>query len=130
MFTSSYYVTIAAQIRGCLFGEIGDGEKHLNDYGRIAREEWLKTTRVLSNVEFDEFEFMPNHIHGFLVIMDNAVGANCRLAPTEHRAPLPDSLDAIMAQFKSIVTKRINTPRGMPGGRVCAQLLRTHHSQR
>jgi hypothetical protein len=51
---------------------------------------------------------MPNHFHGILIIHDD-VGASRRLAPTTTNAisPKPGSLGAIMAQFKSIVTKRI-----------------------
>ncbi len=133
-----YFITICTHQRECLFGEVVDGEMRLNEYGKIVAEEWLNTARVRANVELHEFVVMPNHFHAVLEI----VGANrlapvdanhrfapvdatrrfapvgaSRLAPTDPRkprAPAPGSLGAIMSQFKSIVTKRINTLRGTP----------------
>lgn len=56
-----------------LFGEIVEGEMRLNEYGRIAREEWLKTQKIRPNVEVleDEFVVMPNHFHGIVHIINS-----------------------------------------------------------
>ena len=108
-----YFITICTHRRECLFGEVVNGEMRLNEYGKIVAEEWLNTVRVRANVELHEFVVMPNHFHAVLEI----VGASRRLAPTDTRkrhAPVSGSLGAIMSQFKSIVTKRINTLRGTP----------------
>ena len=102
----AYYVTIVAAHRECLFGEIENGEMCLNDLGNIVREEWLQTAQVRPNVELDEFVVMPNHFHGILAIAG------------DDRAPHPGSLGAIMSQFKSIVTKRVNEMRDTPGAPV------------
>ncbi len=116
----AYYVTRVAQDRLYLFGEVWDGEMRLNEFGRIVAEEWLRTQSVRTNVELDEFVVMPNHFHGILVIASNLVGANRRFAPTTKtpRAPQPNSIGAIMMQFKSIVTKRINALRDTQGAPV------------
>jgi len=47
-------------------------------------------------------------------------GATRRVAPTTEppRGPAPRSLGAIIGQFKSLATKRINVLRGTPGARV------------
>ncbi len=59
---------------------------------------------------------MPNHVHGILLILDENVGATRRVAPTERaKGPASGSIGAIIGQFKSIVTKRINSLRGTPG---------------
>ena len=115
----AYFVTCVTHNRECLFGEIVVGEMRLNEYGQIVAEEWFKTAQVRSNVELDEFVVMPNHLHGILVIVDDSttVGANRRFAPTP-RAPTPNSIGAVMMQFKSIVTKCINTMRDSQGAPV------------
>ena len=120
----AYFVTICTHRRVLLFGQVVDGEMMLNEWGKIVWEEWFKTAQVRPYVELfdDEFVVMPNHIHGiiWIVEMSPTVGATRRVAPTggHPRGPAPDSLGAIIGQFKSIVTKRINALRGTPGVRV------------
>ena len=114
----AYFVTICTHGRAMLFGRVVDGEMALNAYGEIVREEWFRTAQVRPYVELfpDEFVVMPNHIHGIVWI----VGATRRVAPTNGHphGPVPGSLGAIIGQFKSIVTKRINALRGTPGAPV------------
>ncbi|MCM2357561.1 MAG: hypothetical protein NDI77_05385 [Geobacteraceae bacterium] len=109
-----------------------DGEVILNGFGEIVREEWFKTADIRREVVLDEFVAMPNHIHG-IIIINNDVGAtrwvaqnrvvsDCigdehkrathRVAPT---GPVAGSICAIVGQFKSIATKRINALRENPG---------------
>ena len=113
----AYFVTICTHNREPLFGWIVDGEMVLNEYGQIVWKEWFRTAQVRSNVALfeDEFIVMPNHIHGIIWIVE----ATRRVAPTDGpRGPLSGSLGAIIAQYKSIVTKRINAVRGTPGASV------------
>ena len=94
----------------------------LNEFGQVAQNEWKKTEQVRKNVIIDSYIIMPNHIHIILILLDNkGVGASRRFAPTEpliNRGIAPPvmagSVGAIMAQFKSIVTKRINAIRETP----------------
>jgi putative transposase len=102
----AYFVTLVTWQRDCLFGEVIAGEMRLNDFGKIVQEEWERTAIIRPNIELGAHMVMPNHFHGILMIIDG-VGASRRLAPTEVISPKPGSLGAIMAQFKSIVTKRI-----------------------
>ncbi|MBI5953602.1 MAG: transposase [Chloroflexi bacterium] len=113
----AYFVTIVTWQRECLFGEITDGKMMLNEIGEIVREEWERTAAVRHNVELGEYVIMPNHVHGILVFVDNGVGATRRVAPTTTTSQTlqPGSLGAIMAQFKSIVTKRINGLQNVSG---------------
>ncbi len=112
----SYFITIVTHRRICLFGEISDGVIRLNDFGEIARAEWLKTAAIRPEIALDEFVIMPNHFHAIISIMDGDngfVGATRRVAPTHRTATLAArSIGAIMAQYKSITTKRINQIRG------------------
>jgi len=112
----AYFVTIVTWQREYLFGEITDEKMALNEIGEIVREEWERTAAVRPNVELGEYVIMPNHVHGILVFVDDddVVGAIRRVAPTSQTLQ-PRSLGAIMAQFKSIVTKRINGLQNVSG---------------
>src|SRR5690554_4941160 len=63
-----YFVTICCENRICRFGNIKNGEMHLNEYGEIAYTQWLKLAERFSNYELDVFQIMPNHIHGIIVL--------------------------------------------------------------
>jgi len=87
----------------------------LNDFGKIVREEWERTARVRPNVELGKYMVMPNHFHGILIFVnDDNIGATHRVAPTKNTLR-SNSLGAVMAQFKSIVTKRINDMQNVSG---------------
>jgi putative transposase len=112
----AYFVTIVAWRREMLFGDVVDGEVILNEWGEIVREEWERTAIVRANVELGEYVVMPNHVHGILIFVDDGVevthvGATRRVAPTLQ----PNSLGAVIGQFKSIVTKRINRLQNVAG---------------
>lgn len=107
----AYFVTIVAWRREMLFGDVVDGTAVLNELGEIVRDEWERTAIVRPNVELGEYVVMPNHFHGILVFVDDFVGATRRVAPTLR----PNSLGAVVGQFKSIVTKRINRLQNVAG---------------
>ena len=65
-----YFITIVTYRRERLFGEVVDGEMKLNEFGRIAFDEWFKTAQLRRNMELfeDDFVVMPDHIHGIIWI--------------------------------------------------------------
>ena len=65
-----YFVTIVAQNRDCLFGEIVEGEMRLSRAGRIVQQAWMDLPNHYAAVVLDEFVIMPNHVHGVIVLMD------------------------------------------------------------
>jgi len=65
-----YYVTLCTRKLACFFGEVVEGKVVLSPLGRIVAEEWQKTPRARPNVSFDQWQIMPNHLHGILVIED------------------------------------------------------------
>ena len=71
----AYFVTICTNDRKCLFGKILNGKMILNDHGKIAAREWLRTEKIRKNIKLDAFTVMPNHIHGIVII--STVGAYC-----------------------------------------------------
>lgn len=90
----------------------------LNEMGKVVHEEWLKTKTVRQNVDLDKFIVMPNHLHGILVIKNVNVGATRRVAPTKKHSShslQSGSLGAIIGQFKSVATKKINKMHGTEG---------------
>ena len=112
--SGAYFVTIVAWGREKLFGEIVDGKLRLNAFGDIVRMEWERTPEIRHEVELGAYVVMPNHFHGIIIFTNDGVGAIRRVAPTTMRTLQSGSLGAVMAQFKSIVTKQINTLRGTP----------------
>ncbi|TRZ53070.1 transposase [bacterium] len=109
----AYFIIICTKNRECLFGEIIANEMSLNNFGMIARDEWIKSAAIRSEIELDEFVVMPNHFHGIVVIHGRG---DRPVAPTEQcPGPQPKSIGALVAGFKSAVTKHINEIRTTPG---------------
>ncbi len=103
----AYYVTINAQNKACLFGDVVDGEMVSNDAGRMIEAKWHALPARFPTVQLDAFVVMPNHIHGIIVLNDadsSAVGTSLvdvrdvgdddmvptRGAPTDVRATSDD----------------------------------------
>jgi putative transposase len=116
-----YFVTLVTHHRAPLFGEILDGEMHLNELGAIVLKEWQRSANIRREIDIDEFVIMPNHIHGIVFIHEtDAVGAHGR-APqqnidhtgTAYRKPR--SLGSFVAGFKAACTTKINSHRNTPG---------------
>ena len=108
-----------------------DGENHLNDIGEIVHASWMRLPEFFPS-RLDEWVVMPNHFHGILFILEvgakqlpeKAVsgqkpGGNC-FAPTNY-PPIgtqPGSLGAMVQNFKSISSRKINQIRSSPGNHV------------
>jgi putative transposase len=118
----AYFVTLCTYGRDCLFGNVNGGAVRLNDYGLVARDEWLRSAAARAEIELDAFVVMPNHIHGIVVIADDVVGATGR-SPLHYtddrpRGPTKRSLASFICGYKPAVTRRINQMRDTPGARV------------
>jgi len=95
-----YYVTVCTQDRKCLLGKIIDRKMVLNEMGEIVKKWWLEIPKRFNGVKLDEYQLMPNHIHGIIIIWrDNRVNGRDNRAPT---------LGKIIAYFKYQSTKQIN----------------------
>ncbi len=129
----AYFITLCTQNRQCLFGEIVDGAMRLNPAGRLVADEWMKTAIIRHEIELDEWVVMPNHFHGILAIVDGCCRGDPPVAPKIDRpmttpwtgdppvaptGPKPRSVGAVMAGFKSAVTKRVNEWRNTPGAKL------------
>jgi putative transposase len=91
-----YFVTLCTYYRECLFGTVGAGGVRLSEWGRVARDEWLRTAQVRPGVVLDAFVIMPNHLHGIIILTPESqyagtpVGAHgCAPLRTRPTRPIP-----------------------------------------
>lgn len=70
---ASYFVTICTHKRDHFFGEIKDHEMITNQIGEMTNIEWLKTLELRPdmNLMLGDYQIMPNHFHGIIVIGPN-----------------------------------------------------------
>jgi REP element-mobilizing transposase RayT len=98
-----YFITICCEDKAKIFGEIIDGQMILNDFGRIANEEWLNTAKIRQNCKLHAHIIMPDHIHGIIEILfsenpNNQIGA--------FKSP-SHTIGAFIRGFKIATIKRI-----------------------
>ena len=111
----AYFVTICTHNRKLIFGDVVEGEMRLNEYGCVVETEWIKAADFL-NIVYLFFCFVrPNHFTGDFMILVWAPPSGRPYAPTSPHGPPSGSLGAIIGQFKSAASKRINKLRGTPG---------------
>jgi REP element-mobilizing transposase RayT len=143
-----YFVTSCVHDRICCFGDVvvgtgNTGTGHdlslrepqmiLNDYGKIAEQQWYWLAEQYPYIVLHEFTVMPNHMHGILVINRHAVGigrdlsrnanddyirtgcdlsrnANDDYVGTGRDLSLPKikSLSELMGAYKTTVSKKIH----------------------
>lgn len=107
----AYFVTICTHNRACLFGNISDDAMNLNKLGEIANSNWQAIPNHFAHVSLDAFVVMPNHVHGILLFyFDNnsQKTVDSVLGITERSGAKSGSLGAVVASYKSSVSKQIN----------------------
>jgi REP element-mobilizing transposase RayT len=88
----------------------------LNGAGMTVKAVLDRLPRHFRNIELDAFIVMPNHVHGIIVIKDREINQDigrvpARGAPSNSSLPhgtQPGSLGAIVQNFKSVSTRRVN----------------------
>ena len=101
----SYFISICAAERRCLFGDISEGEMRLNSVGEIAAVCWYQIPRHFPGIELGEYVIMPNHMHG---ILTTAV----RMDKTGNPPNSNPSISTIVGRFKGAVTKQVRAIQG------------------
>ena len=71
----AYFITICTKDMQHFFGEVVDKKMILNSVGELAEEYWIEILKEFPYVEFGNFQIMPNHIHGILIIDKSVVPA-------------------------------------------------------
>jgi putative transposase len=64
-----YFVTVCAQNRECLFGDMQHNVWSLNDAGKMLYRIWNDMPNICPGIVIDEFIVMPNHVHGIICIV-------------------------------------------------------------
>ncbi len=64
-----YFITICTYQHQCLFGKIEVGQMEISAIGEIATAIWQNGFHRYSNIVFDDWVVMPNHMHGILQII-------------------------------------------------------------
>ncbi|HUH28031.1 transposase [Gelidibacter sp.] len=72
-----YFITICCQDRIHRFGQVESGTMILNEFGIVAYNEWMNTSKIRENVILGEFVIMPNHMHGIIRILRTDDGGVC-----------------------------------------------------
>ena len=126
----AYFFTLVAEGRQPVFSQVQDGIAVLTEIGRIVQRAWFRLPAFFP-VILDEHILMPDHFHGILFIQQTDDG-RCKgeasdkpislhndipgpmFCPNENGTQ-PGSLNAIIQNFKSTSTRKINQYRGTPG---------------
>jgi REP element-mobilizing transposase RayT len=116
----AYFVTICAQGRESLFGDIVSGTMQLNPYGAIVVDWWDRIAEHFQGVELDDFVAMPNHVHR-IVVLTNSMASEAFEPTQKPTAPQKDiasyaaltspqrpTIGKVVAYFKYQSTKGIN----------------------
>lgn len=71
--SAAYFITICTKHMEFFFGDVIQSKMILNEIGKIAELEWLKTfeMRLDMNLKMGEFVVMPNHFHAIIIIGEN-----------------------------------------------------------
>ncbi len=108
----AYFVTLCCHQKKCLFGEIERGIMELNAIGEVVQQVWLNLPNHFPQVELDDFVIMPNHLHGIVCLLgnDDLINSEPSITPTTQmlNGTIKGSLGAILQNFKSVSTRRVN----------------------
>jgi putative transposase len=130
----AYFVTLCTWDRSCFFGDIVDGQMAPSPFGLVVASFWDQIPVHATHVSLDAFVLMPNHVHGILVLSGDhraeAGDALTQCVPFDPDAEdtsassnrphgtTPGSLGAVLQNWKSTATRRINQMRHTLGARV------------
>lgn len=106
----AYFVSIVAQGRLCLFGEVVDGEMRLNGAGEMVRRVWEGMAERFAYVVVDAYVVMPNHVHGVVFLGQTAATTDAFTGETGGDVP---TLGDVVRMFKSVTT--VEYGRGVRG---------------
>lgn len=110
----AYFVTIITQDRAPVMGKIVDGVMLLSPLGQIVEACWKRLPSHFARVTLDAFVVMPDHFHG-LLILEAAEVSTAAHADGKIRGTRPESLAAVVQNFKAVSTRRVNRTRGSAG---------------
>jgi REP element-mobilizing transposase RayT len=121
----AYFVTICTHQRKFLLGCEEDGKIILSDFGSLVERIWQTLPAHYPGIELEAYVIMPNHIHGIIKRRGEAFAAETsRISsiswanaspPSPFLGTKPNSLAAIIQNFKSVSTRKINQRNNSAG---------------
>lgn len=131
----AYFITICTKNRKHFFGKIVNKEMVLNDNGLFANNFWAQIPEHFPFIELGNFQIMPNHMHGILIMNKLFVDApkfhtsknlnnvhllhginddslQCNASTNDFLSkisPKSGTISTIIRSYKSIVTKNART---------------------
>ena len=104
--SGTYFVTLCLNNPNTRLSDIDQqGRVHLTDLGQLAQQIWQAIPAHFPDASTDSVVFMPDHVHGIIIIQSTAAESDDTLPPPQ-RGPAPKSLGAIIGQFKSSVARQ------------------------
>ncbi|WP_281225202.1 transposase [Flavobacterium aquiphilum] len=64
----AYFITICTKEMQSFFGEVVNNVMNLNEIGILAEKYWTEIVKKFPYIELGNFQIMPNHMHGILII--------------------------------------------------------------
>lgn len=124
-------MTICVSDRRCVLGEVKAQVMQLSRIGEIVDACWRRIPTHFGDAYLDRYVVMPNHVHGIICLFDDqgeafarnpGVGSQARGANASPlrvpRGTVGGSLGAVVQNFKSVSTRRVNQARETPGSRL------------
>ncbi|MHB0989453.1 MAG: transposase [Bellilinea sp.] len=108
----AYFVTMITHGRQPLFGALINGNVSLSPLGNLAASLWRGLHDRFPKVDLDEFVVMPDHIHGIVVINEEATRQKEGVPHSLTLSGAPDlSLGVIVGSYKSTVSRLYHVMR-------------------
>jgi REP element-mobilizing transposase RayT len=116
----AYFITICTRKREHFFGKIttidDENEMQFNEIGLLANEFWAEIPKHFPFVELGNYQVMPNHVHGILIIdkknvVDDVIveTLHCNVSTINEQmakiSPKPGTISTIIRSYKSVLTK-------------------------
>jgi len=98
----AYFLTICTHEHRCYFGKVQDDKVVLNWIGKIVFDDLLQSLAVRSELIFDIYVVMPNHIH--LVV---ALNRDVSVAESKRFESPSKNIGAFVRAFKAMSTKHV-----------------------
>ncbi len=80
----AYFVTICIQKRECLLGQIKEGQVYMSSAGSMVEAWWAELPRKYPEARIDAHITMPNHVHGIILLGEQAPGEPLTLPKAVH----------------------------------------------
>ncbi len=114
-----YFITSCVQDRKCCFGEIVNNLMILNEFGKIAHNQFVWLQNQYAYLRVHNFVIMPDHVHAVVEInrnlvfvgngRDHSVLQNPNPNPNKSQQPLKiKSLSGLIGAYKTTVSKQIH----------------------